>query len=136
LVGGPAIVHTGAVEHVVRMIEQNYIHFLFAGNALATHDIEHALYGTSLGVFLDRATLSAGGHAHHIRAINTIRRCGSIRAAVEQGVLNSGIMHACVKHDVKMVLAGSIRDDGPLPDVVTDVIEAQEKMRECVPQIG
>lgn len=136
LVGGPAIVHTGAVEHIVQLIERGFIHTLFAGNALATHDIEHALYGTSLGVYLDRATLSEGGHAHHIRAINTIRRCGGIVPAVEQGVLGSGIMHACVKHGVEMVLAASIRDDGPLPDVITDAMVAQDRMRELVKQVN
>jgi lysine-ketoglutarate reductase/saccharopine dehydrogenase-like protein (TIGR00300 family) len=136
LVGGPAIVHTGAAEHVVHLIEHGYIHVLFAGNALATHDIELALYGTSLGVYLDRATLSEGGHSHHIRAINTIRRSGSIAAAVEQGVLTSGIMHACIKHDVKTVLAASIRDDGPLPDVITDAMVAQDRMRDLVKEVG
>ncbi len=136
LVGGPAIVHTGAVEHVVHLIEQGYIQILFAGNALATHDIEHALYGTSLGISLEKATPSHGGHAHHIRAINTIRRCGGIPQAVEQGVLTSGIMHACVRHNVEMVLAGSIRDDGPLPDVLTDVMVAQDRMRALARDVG
>jgi lysine-ketoglutarate reductase/saccharopine dehydrogenase-like protein (TIGR00300 family) len=136
LVGGPAIVHTGSVRHVVRLIEEGYVHILFAGNALATHDIELALFGTSLGVYMEQAIPADTGHEHHLRAINTIRRCGSIRAAVETGVITSGIMHACVRHNVDFVLAGSIRDDGPLPEVITDVLVAQDKMREFVPQTG
>lgn len=136
LVGGPAIIHTGAVGHVVSLIQQGYIDLLFAGNALATHDIEQALHGTSLGVHVEQAVPVNAGHEHHIRSINTIRRCGSIAHAVEQGVLTSGIMHACVTHGVDFVLAGSIRDDGPLPDVITDALEAQQRMRSYVPQIG
>lgn len=136
LVGGPAIVHTGAAEHVVKLIQRGYFHVLFAGNALATHDIEHALYGTSLGVYIDKATLADTGHEHHLRAINTIRRAGSIAGAVEQGVLTSGVMHACVKNDVEMVLAGSVRDDGPLPDVITDVLAAQDRMRAAIKDVG
>ncbi|MGD9633093.1 MAG: TIGR00300 family protein, partial [Pirellulales bacterium] len=111
------------------LIRRGFIHKLFAGNALATHDIEQALYGTSLGVHLEDASIADAGHEHHLRAINTIRRCGSIRQAVEKGVLKSGIMHACIEHGVDFVLAGSIRDDGPLPDVITDVLEAQDQMR-------
>ncbi len=132
LVGGPAIVHTGSVRHVVRLIDEGYVNILFAGNALAAHDIEQALFGTSLGVHMDRAISVEAGHEHHLRAINTVRRCGSIRAAVETGVLTTGIMHACVKADVEFLLAGSIRDDGPLPDVVTDALEAQDIMRRHV----
>ncbi len=136
LVGGPAIVHTGSAHHVVELIEKGYIHTLFAGNALATHDIEQALFGTSLGVWMDRAELAEAGHEHHLRAINTIRRHGGIRQAVADGVLTSGIMHACVKHNIDFVLAGSIRDDGPLPEVITDVLVAQDEMRKRVPEIG
>ncbi len=130
LVGGPAIVHTGSVGHVCRLIRAGWVDVLFAGNALAAHDIEYALYGTSLGVYLDRGEPAHHGHEHHLRAINTIRRCGSIRAAVEQGVLSAGIFYECVRHDVPFVLAGSIRDDGPLPDVITDALVAQDRMRE------
>jgi lysine-ketoglutarate reductase/saccharopine dehydrogenase-like protein (TIGR00300 family) len=133
---GPAVVHTGSVEHVCALIRSGYLHVLFAGNALATHDIEQALYGTSLGVWLDRGLPAEEGHEHHLRAINTIRRLGSIRAAVERGVLKSGIMYECVRHRIPFVLAGSIRDDGPLPEVVTDVLEAQRRMRELVRGIG
>ena len=135
-VGGPAVVHTGAGPSVVRLIEAGYMDLLFAGNALATHDIEGALYGTSLGVNLDEGTGVEHGHEHHIRALNTIRRCGSIAKAVEQGVLTSGIMHACVQHGVDFVLGGSVRDDGPLPDTVTDVVEAQRQMRSLLGGVG
>jgi lysine-ketoglutarate reductase/saccharopine dehydrogenase-like protein (TIGR00300 family) len=121
---------------VVRLIEAGYMDVLFAGNALATHDIEGALYGTSLGVNLSEGIGVEHGHEHHIRALNTIRRCGSIAKAVEQGVLTSGIMHACVQHGVDFVLGGSVRDDGPLPDTVTDVVEAQRQMRSLLPGVG
>jgi lysine-ketoglutarate reductase/saccharopine dehydrogenase-like protein (TIGR00300 family) len=129
VVGGPAIVHTDGIGHMERLIEAGYVQLLFAGNALAAHDIEHALYGTSLGVYLHRAALAEEGHQNHIRAINAIRAVGGIRQAVEKGVLRSGIMHHCVRHGVDYVLAGSIRDDGPLPEVITDAIEAQKAMR-------
>ena len=99
------------------------------GNGLATHDIEMAMFGTSLGVSLSQGVPQEGGHEHHLRAINRVRRAGSIRAAVEQGLLTNGIMHACVSADATYILAGSIRDDGPLPDVVTDTLEAQRLMR-------
>jgi lysine-ketoglutarate reductase/saccharopine dehydrogenase-like protein (TIGR00300 family) len=135
-VGGPAVVHTGAGPAVVRLIEAGYMDVLFAGNALATHDIEGALYGTSLGVNLTEGIGVEHGHEHHIRALNTIRRCGSIAKAVEQGVLTSGIMHACVVGGVDFVLGGSVRDDGPLPDTVTDVVEAQRQMRSLLGGVG
>jgi lysine-ketoglutarate reductase/saccharopine dehydrogenase-like protein (TIGR00300 family) len=135
-VAGPAVVHTGAGPAVVRLIRAGYMDVLFAGNALATHDIEGALYGTSLGVNLAEGIGVEHGHEHHIRALNTIRRCGSISKAVEQGVLTSGIMHACVTHGVDYVLGGSVRDDGPLPDTVTDVIDAQRQMRSLLPGVG
>jgi lysine-ketoglutarate reductase/saccharopine dehydrogenase-like protein (TIGR00300 family) len=129
VVGGPAIIHTGSGPILCKLIRRGYVHKLFAGNALATHDIEQALFGTSLGVHLDDASLADAGHEHHLRAINRIRRCGSIKNAVDEGVLTTGIMYDCVKHNVDFLLAGSIRDDGPLPDVITDVLEAQTKMR-------
>lgn len=132
LVGGPAIVHTGSGEHLQKLIRGGYIHRLFAGNALATHDIEQSLFGTSLGVRLDCGDIVEAGHEHHLRAINRIRRLGGIRNAVEQGELTSGIMYECVKHNVDYLLAGSIRDDGPLPDVITDALEAQRQMREKI----
>jgi lysine-ketoglutarate reductase/saccharopine dehydrogenase-like protein (TIGR00300 family) len=133
---GPAVVHTGSVDHICELIRQGYLNILFAGNALATHDIESALYGTSLGVSLERGLPAEEGHEHHLRAINTIRRLGGIRAAVAKGVLRSGIMYECVKHDVPFVLGGSIRDDGPLPEVITDVLDAQQQMRELVHGVG
>jgi hypothetical protein len=129
VVGGPAIVHTGSVPAMCQLIRGGYVDQLFAGNALATHDIEQALFGTSLGVHLADASIAEAGHEHHLRAINQIRRAGSIRAAVEQGVLKSGIMYECVQQNVPFLLAGSIRDDGPLPDVITDVLDAQQQMR-------
>jgi lysine-ketoglutarate reductase/saccharopine dehydrogenase-like protein (TIGR00300 family) len=133
---GPAVVHTGGGEFVCKMIRAGYMSVLFAGNALATHDIEQAIYGTSLGVSLERGLPTHEGHEHHLRAINTIRRLGSIKAAVDRGVVKSGIMYECVKHSVSMVLAGSIRDDGPIPEVITDVLAAQAEMRKCVPGAG
>jgi lysine-ketoglutarate reductase/saccharopine dehydrogenase-like protein (TIGR00300 family) len=129
IVGGPAIVHTGSGPALCKLIRGGYVNKIFAGNALATHDIEQSLYGTSLGVHLADASIAETGHEHHLRAINRIRRCGSIADAVDQGVLTSGIMYECVKHKVDFILAGSIRDDGPLPDVITDMIEAQRQMR-------
>ncbi len=135
-VGGPGVVHTGAAPAMVALVEAGYVDVLFAGNALATHDIESALYGTSLGIDLARGQGVEHGHEHHIRAINTIRKAGSIRGAVEQGVLTSGIMHALVTHGKEFVLVGSVRDDGPLPDVHTDVIDGQRAMRAKIADAG
>jgi lysine-ketoglutarate reductase/saccharopine dehydrogenase-like protein (TIGR00300 family) len=135
VVAGPAIIHTGAGQYLSQIIEAGYIDYLFAGNALATHDIEGALLGTSLGVSLATGEAVPGGHSHHLRAINLIRRAGGIREAVEQGLLTSGVMYSCVVNKVDYVLAGSIRDDGPLPDVITDVLEAQEEMRRRTQQV-
>ena len=118
------------------MIRRGYINVLFAGNALATHDIEQALFGTSLGVYLDHGGLAEAGHEHHLRAINRIRRAGGIRPAVESGVLRSGIMYECVRQGVDFLLAGSIRDDGPLPDVITDTMVAQQRMREMIREVS
>jgi lysine-ketoglutarate reductase/saccharopine dehydrogenase-like protein (TIGR00300 family) len=136
LVGGPAIIHTGSGDYVCEMLRSGYISKLFAGNALATHDIEQALFGTSLGVHLDRGDLAEAGHEHHLRAINRVRRAGGIKQAVERGELTSGIMYECVKNDVEYLLAGSIRDDGPLPDVTTDVLVAQRQMRAAIRDIS
>jgi lysine-ketoglutarate reductase/saccharopine dehydrogenase-like protein (TIGR00300 family) len=135
-VGGPGIVHTGAAPAMVALVEAGYVDVLFAGNALATHDIESSLYGTSLGVDLSRGRGVEHGHEHHIRAINTIRKAGSIAAAVEQGVLTSGVMHALVRNNKQFVLVGSVRDDGPLPDVYTDVLEGQRAMRAALDGVG
>jgi lysine-ketoglutarate reductase/saccharopine dehydrogenase-like protein (TIGR00300 family) len=136
LVGGPAIVHTGAAGALAKMIREGYIDVLFAGNALATHDIESNLFGTSLGMDVRTGTLVTGGHKHHIYAISEIMRAGSIRNAVEQGVVTGGIMYECVKKGIPFVLAGSIRDDGPLPDTITDVVEAQDAMRRHIQDLG
>jgi lysine-ketoglutarate reductase/saccharopine dehydrogenase-like protein (TIGR00300 family) len=135
-VGGPGVVHTGAAPAMVAMINAGFVDVLFAGNALATHDIESALYGTSLGVDLAQGRGVEHGHEHHIRALNTIRKAGSIAAAVEQGVLTGGIMHALVTQGHEFVLVGSVRDDGPLPDVYTDVIEGQRAMRAKLADVG
>jgi lysine-ketoglutarate reductase/saccharopine dehydrogenase-like protein (TIGR00300 family) len=132
IVAGPAVVHTGSGGLLVQLISSGYVDFLFAGNALPTHDIESALYGTALGVSLDEGMPIERGHEHHLRAINTIRQAGSIEAAVREGILTRGIMHACVTHGVDYVLCGSIRDDGPLPGVITDVIESQRAMRQRI----
>jgi lysine-ketoglutarate reductase/saccharopine dehydrogenase-like protein (TIGR00300 family) len=136
VVAGPAVVHTGSGPYLERLIRGGYVDALFAGNGLATHDIESALYGTSLGVQLDRGEPVKDGHDHHMRAINAIRQAGSIRQAVRRGILKRGIMHACVTRGVPFVLSGSIRDDGPLPDVMTDMLEAQEAMRRLVHGAG
>jgi lysine-ketoglutarate reductase/saccharopine dehydrogenase-like protein (TIGR00300 family) len=133
---GPAVVHTGAAQHLARLVELGYISVLFGGNAVATHDIESALYGTSLGDGLEDGVPWFGGHEHHLRAINTIRSCGSIAEAVEQGVLTKGLMYTLVKGGVPFVLAGSIRDDGPLPDVITDCVDAQNEMRAYAQNAG
>jgi lysine-ketoglutarate reductase/saccharopine dehydrogenase-like protein (TIGR00300 family) len=135
-VGGPAVVHTGAAPAMVALVEAGYVDVLFAGNALATHDIEASLYGTSLGVDLAAGKGVEHGHEHHIRAINTIRRAGSIADAVSQGVLTGGVMHALVRSGKRFVLVGSVRDDGPLPDVITDVIDGQRAMRAELPGVG
>jgi lysine-ketoglutarate reductase/saccharopine dehydrogenase-like protein (TIGR00300 family) len=136
LVGGPAIVHTGSASHVADLIRAGWIQILFAGNALATHDIEQALFGTSLGVSILHGEAIEHGHEHHLRAINAIRRLGGIAKAVESGALKSGIMYESVKAEIEVVLAGSIRDDGPLPEVITDTLVAQHKMREALKGVG
>ena len=135
VVGGPAIVHTGSGPHLCRLIRTGYVQKLFAGNALAVHDIEQSIFGTSLGVDLGQGDIVEAGHEHHLRAINRIRRAGGISQAVEQDILTSGIMYECVRNQVEFLLAGSIRDDGPLPDVITDAIDAQRKMREAIRDI-
>jgi lysine-ketoglutarate reductase/saccharopine dehydrogenase-like protein (TIGR00300 family) len=130
VVAGPGLVHTGASNYLVELIENGYVQVLFAGNGLAVHDLESDLYGTSLGVYLDKKIRASEGHEHHLWTINRIRRAGGIRQAVEQGLVRKGIFHSCVKNGVDFVLAGSIRDDGPLPDVITDTLQAQDAMRE------
>lgn len=132
---GPGVVHTGAVPAMVALVRGGWVDVLFAGNALATQDIEAALFGSSLGV--EGATHGPEhGHEHHVRALNTIRRAGSISDAVTAGVLTSGIMHALVTHRKRFVLVGSVRDDGPLPDVHTDVLQGQRAMRSEIGGVG
>jgi lysine-ketoglutarate reductase/saccharopine dehydrogenase-like protein (TIGR00300 family) len=130
VVAGPGLVHTGAAPYLVSLIEHDYVQVLFAGNGLAVHDIENALFGTSLGVYLNKNIRASEGHEHHLWAINAVRKAGGIKQAVESGMIRSGIFYSCVKKGVEFVLAGSIRDDGPLPDVVTDTLKAQDLMRE------
>jgi lysine-ketoglutarate reductase/saccharopine dehydrogenase-like protein (TIGR00300 family) len=126
---GPAVVHTGAGPHLARLIEGGYVTVLFGGNAVATHDCEAALLGTSLGISLKEGSQVAGGHEHHLRAINTIRRAGGFQAAVDQSILTSGIMYTLMDTGTPFVLAGSLRDDGPMPGVITNMLEAQAAMR-------
>ncbi|MSR56870.1 MAG: TIGR00300 family protein [Planctomycetaceae bacterium] len=135
VVAGPAVIHTGSSELFSQLIRQGYVNRLFAGNALAVHDIEQAFFGTSLGVSLVEGRACEGGNEHHLRSINRIRRLGGIRAAVEAGVLTRGVMYECIKNDIPFVLAGSIRDDGPLPEVITDTLEAQRVMRKQVEDV-
>jgi lysine-ketoglutarate reductase/saccharopine dehydrogenase-like protein (TIGR00300 family) len=126
VVPGPVVIHTGGGEHLSWLVREGYVQALLGGNAIAVHDIEQSLLGTSLGVDLQTGTSMEGGHRHHLKAINTIRACGNIAGAVEQGVLTRGIFFECVRQSVPFSLAGSIRDDGPLPDTQMDLIKAQE----------
>ena len=123
---GPVVIHTGGGEHLSKLIREGYVQALLGGNAIAVHDMEQAMMGTSLGVDMKRGVSVRGGHRHHLKVINTIRRCGSIAKAVEQGVLTNGIFYECVRNNVPFSLAGSIRDDGPLPDTQMDLIKAQQ----------
>jgi len=136
LAGGPAIVHAGGREALAWLIDQGFIQILFAGNALAAHDMEADLYGTSLGYGLSAGRAVPHGHEHHLRTINRIRAIGSIERAVKSGVVKDGIMAACVRRNVTVVLTGSIRDDGPLPGVITDTLAAQTAMRAALPGVG
>lgn len=136
VVAGPSVVHTGAGSCLEKLIELGYVQRLFTGNGLAVYDIESVLYGTSLGVNLEQGALVDAGHDNHMHAINRIRQVGGIAAAVEQKIVARGIMHACVQHGVDIVLSGSIRDDGPIPGVTTDTVEAQRIMREKVQDVA
>ena len=136
VVGGPAIVHTGAGHYLAELIRDGYVDALFAGNALAVHDIEAQFFGTSLGVNLHDALQAEEGHVHHLRTVNRLRAAGGIRGAIASGMLRGGIMYEAYRREIPVVLAGSIRDDGPIPDVITDVIEAQRAMRAYVPEVG
>jgi lysine-ketoglutarate reductase/saccharopine dehydrogenase-like protein (TIGR00300 family) len=133
---GPAVVHTGSAEAFCALIRTGWVDVVFAGNAIATHDSEAAIFGTSLGVSLDEGIPTEHGHEHHIRAINAVRRAGSFENAVASGLLSSGVMYHLVTHGVDYVLGGSVRDDGPMPGVITDVLETQREMRKRVPGLG
>lgn len=132
IVGGPAIVHTGADDAVSELIRAGYIDGVLAGNALAVHDIEYATLGTSLGMNVHNATLAYHGHRNHMDTINAVFKAGSIANMVKSKKLKKGIMYECIKNKVPFVLAGSIRDDGPLPDVITDVAQAQREYKKIV----
>src|SRR5579872_315949 len=129
---GPAVIHTGAGRYIAELIRRGYVQVIFGGNAIITHDIESALFGTSLGVDLRTGEQVEGGHRNHLRAINAMRAIGSIEKAVETGLLREGITYEALKHNIPMVLAGSIRDDGPMPGVINDMQDAQHAMREAV----
>jgi lysine-ketoglutarate reductase/saccharopine dehydrogenase-like protein (TIGR00300 family) len=133
---GPAVVHTGAAPQVAAMVRSGWIDVVFAGNGFATHDLESEVFGTSLGVSVREGVPTEGGHANHLRLINEVRRFGSIAAAVRAGYVRSGVMYECVRNDVPFVLAGSIRDDGPLPDVISDVLVAADAMRAALDGVG
>lgn len=135
VVAGPVVVHTGGAAYFQELIRAGFVDVVLAGNALAVHDVEQSFFGTSLGVDLNTGKSIEGGHRHHMRAINTICRAGGLKAAVEQGVLTSGLMHECITHGVGYVLAGSIRDDGPLPDTIMDLREAQDRYAEALQDV-
>jgi lysine-ketoglutarate reductase/saccharopine dehydrogenase-like protein (TIGR00300 family) len=129
---GPAVIHTGAGRYIADLIRRGYVQVIFGGNAIITHDIESALFGTSLGVDLRSGEQVEGGHRNHLRAINAIRALGSVEKAIETGLLKEGIAYEVMQHNLSMVLAGSIRDDGPMPGVINDMQEAQKRMREAL----
>ncbi len=129
---GPAVIHTGAGRYVAELIRRDYVQVIFGGNAIVTHDVEAALFGTSLGVDLRSGEQVEGGHRNHLRAINAIRAVGSLEKALETGLLREGLTYEAMKRNIPMVLAGSIRDDGPMPGVINDMQEAQRRMRKEV----
>jgi lysine-ketoglutarate reductase/saccharopine dehydrogenase-like protein (TIGR00300 family) len=135
-VAGPVVVHTGGAAYFTDLIRRGWVDVLLAGNALAVHDAELALFGTSLGVNVEAGAPVPGGHRHHMRAINAINRAGGIRPAVESGVLQSGVMVECVRAGVEFILAGSIRDDGPIVDTITDMVQAQDRYSEALATAG
>ncbi len=132
VVAGPAVNHTGAREALAAMIRDGYVDLLLSGNALAVHDIEASIFGTSLGMDLHTGRPVPGGNRHHLYTISKIIAVGGIRKAVELGIIKDGIMYECVKNNVPFILAGSIRDDGPLPEVITDVMEAKKAMKRAL----
>jgi lysine-ketoglutarate reductase/saccharopine dehydrogenase-like protein (TIGR00300 family) len=132
IVAGPVVVHTGGAPYLASLIRAGFVQVLLSGNALAVHDIEVAMFGTSLGVNLETGRAVEGGHHHHMRAINAVRRAGGLRQAVDQGIVKSGILYECERSGIQYVLAGSIRDDGPLPDTIMDLVDAQDRYAECL----
>ena len=132
---GPAVIHTGAGPEVARLVHEGWIDVLFAGNGFAAHDLESNVMGTSLGVSVAEGVAADGGHANHLRVINEIRRYGSIANAVDAGYIDGGVFYECIKRDVPFVLGGSVRDDGPLPDVYANVVEAADAMRYLLPGV-
>src|SRR4051794_2785681 len=133
---GPAVIHTGAGPAIAALVRDGWIDVLFAGNGFASHDIESNVMGTSLGVSVSEGVATEGGHANHLRVINEVRRYGSIAAAVDAGYVDGGVMYECVRRQVPFVLGGSVRDDGPLPDVYVNVVEAADAMRYLVPGVS
>jgi lysine-ketoglutarate reductase/saccharopine dehydrogenase-like protein (TIGR00300 family) len=133
---GPAVIHTGAGPSVATLVREGWIDVLFAGNGFAAHDLESNVMGTSLGVSVQEGTPKEGGHANHLRVINEIRRYGSIAAAVDAGYIDGGVMYECIKRKVPFVLGGSVRDDGPLPDVYPNVVEAADAGQEVAHGVG
>lgn len=132
VVSGPVLIHSGAAEALAKLIRMGYVNGLLAGNALAVHDIENALMGTSLGMHVIDGTLAIRGHRNHMQAINEVFKAGSMKAMVEKGILKKGVMYECITNDIPYVLAGSVRDDGPIPDVLTDVVEAQREYKKVI----
>lgn len=132
VVAGPVLIHSGAAESFAKLIRMGYVNGLLAGNALAVHDVENALMGTSLGMHVIDGTLAIRGHRNHMEAINEIFKAGSLKAMVEKGILKKGIMYECIMNNIPFVLAGSIRDDGPIPDVLTDVVDAQREYKKVM----
>jgi lysine-ketoglutarate reductase/saccharopine dehydrogenase-like protein (TIGR00300 family) len=131
-VAGPAVVHTGSAPDLCALIRGGYVDAFFAGNGVAAHDIESNMYGTSLGVYLSKGIPAEHGHEHHIRAINELRRHGSFAAAIDAGAFDDGIVYHLVKHECDYLFGGSVRDDGPLPETVADMLEVQRRLREII----
>ena len=132
VVSGPVLIHSGATEALAKLIRMGYVHGLLAGNALAVHDVENALMGTSLGMHVIDGTLAIRGHRNHMQAINEVFKAGSLKAMVKKRILKRGVMYECITNDVPFVLAGSVRDDGPIPDVLTDIVEAQREYKRVI----
>ncbi|MDD4220685.1 MAG: TIGR00300 family protein, partial [Sphaerochaetaceae bacterium] len=132
VVAGPVVVHTGGADALASIVKQGYVHGFLGGNAIAVHDLELRFFGTSLGVQLKTGEVAEHGHSHHMRSINKIYGCGTIKAAVEQGILKAGLMYEIIKADIPYSLAGSIRDDGPLPETVNDMLEAQKEYAQII----